>query len=74
LKKLRRLGVTGLASKPVPPSTAAGSTSTVISIDEALRPARIICIYAEKCGSITEEDALSLRNLGVEDVVWSDGT
>ena len=73
IKKLRRPGVTRLASKPVRPSAVPGTT-IVFSMDEALCPARIIYICVEECGSITEEDVLSLRSLGVEDVMWSDGT
>jgi len=76
MKKLRRpagqVSVPGLGSKPTSPSVGVGNSSTVNSTEETLWPARIICIRVEECDSITEEEALSLRDLGVEDVVWSD--
>jgi hypothetical protein len=47
------------------------AASTAGSAEDA---ARIVCIRVGDCGSITKEETLSLRDLGVEDVVWSDAT
>jgi len=78
MKKLRRpagkVSVPGLDSKPTSPSAGVRASSTVFSMEEALRPAHIVYIQVEECDSITEEEAFSLRDLGVEDVVWSDAT
>jgi len=75
IKKLRRpadkICVPGPDSKRTGLTAVVGASSTIISKEEALRPAHIISIRVEGCESITEEEALSLRYLGVEDVVWS---
>jgi hypothetical protein len=50
------------------------AASTASSAEDACHAARIVCIRVGDCGSITKEETLSLRDLGVEDVVWSDAT
>lgn len=48
-----------------------GPASTVIPREEALRPAKIAYVRVD---SITEEEAILLRKIGVEDVIWSEAT
>jgi hypothetical protein len=50
------------------------AASTASSAEDVCHAARIVCIRVGDCGSITKEETLSLRDLGVEDVVWSDAT
>lgn len=67
MKKLRRrLGDPGTRH-----SVSGGATSIVIPIEAGFNPARIASIRIEDCGSIAEEEALSLRELGVDDVLWN---
>ncbi|OAX37680.1 hypothetical protein K503DRAFT_771267 [Rhizopogon vinicolor AM-OR11-026] len=39
-------------------------SSTLIPIEEALRPVRIACVHVDDCPQITEDEALSLEELG----------
>jgi len=55
-------------------SAGVGAASTSFSMEDARCPVRIVCIRVGDRGSITKEETLSLRDLGVEDVVWSDAT
>ncbi|KAJ6629402.1 hypothetical protein B0H10DRAFT_1939795 [Mycena sp. CBHHK59/15] len=45
--------------------------SSMIAVEEAARPARIGYVRVEACALISEEQAMSLKALGVPDVVWS---
>ncbi|KAJ7708313.1 hypothetical protein B0H17DRAFT_1000336 [Mycena rosella] len=66
MRKLRRQGQgAGDAGDP-----SSNILSSIIAIEEASRPARISSIRIEDCALIREEQALSLRALGVADVVW----
>jgi hypothetical protein len=44
--------------------------STLVAMREVLEPANIIYIRVVQCKLVTEEQALSLRDLGVIDVIW----
>lgn len=71
MKKLRRPPGGLSSSSGTKLSASVGMISTVIPLEAALHPARIDCVYIEDCGSITEEEAFSLRDLGVDDVQWT---
>jgi len=60
----------GSTSGPVAPTP--NMVSSIISMQEAFRPAHIIYLRLANCKLITEEAALSLRDLGVVDVIWAD--
>ncbi|KAJ7171203.1 hypothetical protein C8R46DRAFT_1087977 [Mycena filopes] len=69
MKKLRRQGqgvgegLSGAASTNI--------LSSMIAMEEATRPAQISYVRIVDCRMIAEEQAMSLRGLGVTDVVWS---
>ncbi|KAJ7763126.1 hypothetical protein DFH07DRAFT_917204 [Mycena maculata] len=71
MKKLRRQGqgIVGAGTSTRAPST--NILSSMIANEEASRPARISYVRIEDCALIDEKQALSLRALGVADVVWS---
>jgi len=74
MKKLRRpVGNASSVGGPRP-SAVVEAMSPGIAMEAALCPARIICIRIEGCHPITEDEALSLRDLGVEDVVWNNAS
>ncbi|KAJ7457237.1 hypothetical protein B0H11DRAFT_2063449 [Mycena galericulata] len=65
MKKLRRQG-------PSPPTRSSNISSGMnIAMGEASRPARIGYVRIEDCALIGEGEAMSLRTIGVADVVWS---
>jgi hypothetical protein len=41
-----------------------GTPSTLIPIEEALRPVRIACVDVDDCPQITEDEALLLEEFG----------
>ena len=45
--------------------------STLVAMREVMEPADIIYIRVAQCKLVTEEQALSLRDLGVIDVIWA---
>ncbi|KAJ7240391.1 hypothetical protein B0H12DRAFT_1189595 [Mycena haematopus] len=70
MKKLRRQG------HGEGPSLQAPSTniiSSIIATEEASRPAGIKYVRIGGCLRITKEEAMSLKALGVADVVWTSG-
>jgi hypothetical protein len=65
LKKSRVTSVQGGAS-PAKSRTQSPSdvSSTLIPIEEALRPVRIACVHVDDCPQLTEDEALSLEDFG----------
>lgn len=53
------------------PSSSATPWANIIAMQEVSEPASIIYVRVEDCATITEEKALSLKENGVVDVVWS---
>ncbi|KAJ7674072.1 hypothetical protein DFH06DRAFT_1173921 [Mycena polygramma] len=70
MKKLRRQGP-GVVEGPSPRAPSTNILSTMIAMKEASRPARISYVRIGDCASINEEEAMSLKALGVAEVVWS---
>ncbi|CAA7263666.1 unnamed protein product [Cyclocybe aegerita] len=64
LRKLRRHAHGFVPSSP-------HFVSTVIAMREALAPAHITYVRVANCRLINQDDASSLRDLGVVDVVWA---
>jgi len=66
LKKPRGTTAQGNPSSPAKshPQSPSGASSTVIPIEEALRPNRIACVHVDDCPQITEDEALSLEEFG----------
>ncbi|KAF7368740.1 hypothetical protein MVEN_00198900 [Mycena venus] len=76
LKKLRRQGGQGRGAGDDPGPSASPSTnilSSMIVMEEASRPARISYVRVGDCARISEEEAMTLKALGVTDVVWTGG-
>jgi hypothetical protein len=72
LRKLRRLGdEPGQTSvlRAIDPST--NIVSTFIAVQESLQPADIVYLRVANCKLIGEQEASSLRDLGVKDVIWA---
>ena len=72
LRKLRRLGhepgqISVLGA--LDPST--NIVSSFIAVQESLQPANIVYLRIANCKLIEETEASSLRDLGVEDVIWA---
>jgi len=63
--KLRHTGMTSTPSLNT-------STKALIAIHEAMEPADIIYIKIANCRLVTKDQALSLHDLGVVDVIWAD--
>ncbi|KAJ7035124.1 hypothetical protein C8F04DRAFT_1037674 [Mycena alexandri] len=70
MKKLRRQGH-GVGEGPSSRAASSNILSSIIAMEEAARPARISYVRIEDCAMIGEEQAMSLRALGVAEVVWS---
>ncbi|KAF8205965.1 hypothetical protein K438DRAFT_1715127 [Mycena galopus ATCC 62051] len=70
MKKLRRQGH-GVVEGPS--SRAPSTNMSMIAIEEASRPARIGYVRIGGCARIAEDEAMSLKTLGVADVVWTRG-
>jgi hypothetical protein len=67
LKKPRMASPRGGPSSPAKPDTmqnSHGTPSTLIPIEEALRPVRIACVDVDDCPQITEDEALLLEEFG----------
>ncbi|KAG2343403.1 hypothetical protein BDR05DRAFT_911500 [Suillus weaverae] len=65
LKKPRVTSPQGGPSSPAKPlTTQNGAPSTLIPIEEALRPVRIACVHVDDCPQITEDEALLLEEFG----------
>ncbi|KAJ7347880.1 hypothetical protein DFH08DRAFT_936624 [Mycena albidolilacea] len=73
MKKLRRQGrgVGAGAGEGRAPSTNILSSSMMIAMEEAGRPARIGYVRIGYCTRISEEDVMSLKALGVAEVAWT---
>lgn len=80
MKKLRR--VMGKASSsesgtqlhpagPTNPNHLIGVGATTMFLRQAIRPANIVYIHIEDCGSLKSGEVYSLRNMGVEFVSWN---
>ncbi|KAG9311238.1 hypothetical protein JVU11DRAFT_8315 [Chiua virens] len=69
LKKKRYLGAN--SSHPVDEPNASGlsasdsSRSTLIPMQDALHPTRLVCLHLEDCPQISHQEALSLGRLGI---------
>ena len=50
---------------------SANIVSSFIAVQESLKPANIVYLRVANCKLIEEKDALSLRDLGVGDVIWA---
>jgi len=74
MKKLRRQAQGhGEGTSQQAPSTNILSPSMMIAMEEASRPAaRISYVRIGGCARISEDEAMSLKALGVGDVVWTD--
>jgi hypothetical protein len=70
MKKLRRQGQS-VGESPSLRAPSMNILSSMIAMEEASRPARISYVRISDCPLIGEEQAMSLRALGVADVVWS---
>ncbi|KAJ7143778.1 hypothetical protein C8R44DRAFT_758878 [Mycena epipterygia] len=70
MKKLRRQGQ-GVGEGPSLRTPSTNILSSMIAMEEASRPARISYVRIEDCALIGEEQATSLKALGVDNVVWS---
>lgn len=75
LRRLRRQVVGGLGNRLESPALIPISTfdrviSTRITIEEASRPSHIKYLRIENCSLISEVEALSLKDMGVDDVSW----
>ncbi|KAG2137539.1 hypothetical protein DEU56DRAFT_352249 [Suillus clintonianus] len=67
LKKARVASPQGGPSSPAKPHSTQnshGASSTLIPIEEALRPVRIACVHVDDCPQITEDEALLLEEFG----------
>lgn len=77
LRKPRRQGQVGGDWNPglsTPTATIASSAdirSTMVAMKEASRPAHIVYVRVKDCPSITQEEVVSLKDLGVVDVMWN---
>ncbi|KAJ6551914.1 hypothetical protein B0H19DRAFT_950983 [Mycena capillaripes] len=70
MKKLRRQGQ-GVGEGLSLRVRSTNILPSMIAMEEAIRPARIRYVQIEDCALISEEQAMSLKALGVADVVWS---
>ncbi|KAG1844527.1 hypothetical protein DFJ58DRAFT_664792 [Suillus subalutaceus] len=64
LKKPRVASPRGSPSSPAKPQNSHGASSTLIPIEEALRPVPIACVDIDYCPQITEDEALLLEEFG----------
>jgi hypothetical protein len=67
LKKPRVAFSQGGPSSPAKPhatQNSHGAASTLIPIEEALRPVHIACVHVDDCPQITEDEALLLEEFG----------
>ncbi|KAI6112242.1 hypothetical protein EDD16DRAFT_1603704 [Pisolithus croceorrhizus] len=64
LKKRRKAGDNAVHVVDLGSHTASGTMSTLIPIEEALHPTGITCIHLEDCPPISEDQVLSLEELG----------
>ena len=69
LRKLRREPGQTSVLGAIDPST--NILSTFIAVQESLQPANIVYLRIANCKLIEEKEVLSLRDLGVEDVIWA---
>ena len=63
-----KLRHTGMTSTP----SLHSSTNTLIAMREVMEPADIIYVRVANCRLVTKNQALSLHDLGVVDVIWAD--
>ncbi|KDR73231.1 hypothetical protein GALMADRAFT_251813 [Galerina marginata CBS 339.88] len=59
-------GAEGAAEAP-----SANITSSIVAMQEAFQPASIIYLRVANCKLIPQEEAISLRDRGVVDVIWA---
>ena len=72
LRKLRRLGhESGLTCVLGATDPSTSIVSTFIALQESFQPASIIYLRVANCKLIHEEEASSLKDLGVGDVIWA---
>jgi hypothetical protein len=72
LRKLRRLGhEPGQTSVLGAMDPSMNIVSTFIAVQESLQPANIVYIRIANCKLIEQKKISSLRDLGVEDVIWA---
>ncbi|KAG1781211.1 hypothetical protein EV702DRAFT_999309, partial [Suillus placidus] len=64
IRPLKKPRVTSPQGGPSSPAKPHGAPSTLIPIEEALRPVRIACVHVDDCPQITEDEALLLEEFG----------